>query len=63
MRVLIDNGKHVNFKGFNSNAPIYVAVTDEVYHVDDETLSFQALRIILEAYADIRIKKSLVITP
>ena len=45
MRVLIYNGNYVNFKDFYSNAPVYVVVTDEVYH-DDETLSLQALQII-----------------
>ena len=46
MRVLIDNGNAVNFKVLNGNAPIDVAVKDEVYHDDDETSSIQAFQII-----------------
>ena len=60
MRVLIDDGRDVYFKGFNGNAPI--SVTDEVYHDDIETSSLQALQIIFEACADIMIKNNRVIT-
>ena len=63
MRVLIENGSDVNFKGYYGNAPIHVVVTDEVYHDDDETLSLQALQIILEANADIRVENSRGVTP